>query len=75
MEYQIVEYIVLGALSLVVWFMKRTLDQLETKQTKQDSETQRIKEEYLHKSDFREFKSELRSMFEEIRTDIRDLKK
>jgi hypothetical protein len=36
---------------------------------------QKIKQDYLHKEDFKEFKTELRGMFEEIKQDIRALPK
>lgn len=55
--------------------MKRTLDRLESTQKESAIEIQKIKEDYLHKNDFKDFKGELRSMFEEIRKDIRELHK
>lgn len=35
-------------------------------------EIQNVKNEYLHKNDFKEFKVELRAMFEELKRDIKD---
>jgi len=74
-EIELAKWIVTGALGLVVWFMKRTIDtqdkRLEVLEKRQES----FKDDYLHKNDFKEFKIELRSMFEEIKTDIRELKK
>jgi hypothetical protein len=44
----------------------QSIQQLQT-------EVQNIKTNYLHRDDFKEFKVELRSMFDEIRKDIRSL--
>lgn len=72
---ELAKWIITAALGLVVWFMKRTIDsqdkRIETLEKKQES----FRDDYLHKNDFKEFKIELRSMFEEIKTDIRELKK
>ena len=74
-EVEFVKWALISLLSLGVFFMKRTLDRIENEQLVVKTELQKVKEEYLHKSDFKEFKLELRSMFEEIRTDIRGLQK
>jgi hypothetical protein len=37
-------------------------------------EVQHIKTNYLHRDDFKEFKTELRSMFEDLRSDIRAIR-
>ena len=74
-EIELAKWLITGTLGLVVWFMKRTIDlqdkRLEILEKRQES----FKDDYLHKDDFKEFKLELRSMFEEIKTDIRELKK
>jgi len=75
MDLKIAEWLVMAALSGVVWFMKRTLDQTEKRIEKLEEGQTNIKEEYLHKNDFKEFKLELREMFNEIKTDIKELKK
>ena len=75
LEIELAKWLITGTLGLVVWFMKRTIDlqdkRLEILEKRQES----FKDDYLHKDDFKEFKLELRSMFEEIKTDIRELKK
>ena len=73
-ETELVKWILMAALSGVVWFMKRTIDQQDAAIKTLQTEQTRIKEEYLHKSDFKEFKNELRGMFEEIKQDIRTLR-
>ena len=72
---EVIKWIVLSLMSIGVWFMKRTLDKTE-KDVEDIKETiQKIKQDYLHKEDFKDFKTELRSMFEEIKSDIRALPK
>jgi hypothetical protein len=73
-ELEFVKWLMLALLSLGVWLMKRTLDKNENKVSELEHEIQTIKTEYLHKNDFKEFKIELRGMFEEIRQDLRGLK-
>lgn len=84
MESSLIDWLfkgVLGILAVLGFFMKRTLNQ-------QDKEIEDIKKEqqkqrdaaadwpktYLSKDDFKEFKSELRSMFDDLKQDIRALK-
>lgn len=81
-ELEIARWIVFGLMAAAVWFLKRTQESNEAKikATEErihelEKATQEIKADYLHKSDFKDFKSELRSMFEEIRQDIRSLQK
>ena len=74
-ELEFVKWAILGLMSLGVWFMKRTLDNMEKQVEENKKAIQQVREEYLHKSEFKDFKSELRNMFEEIRTDIRSLNK
>lgn len=55
--------------------MKRTIDQNDSEVKDLKRTVQQIKEQYLHKDDFKDFKAELRSMFDELRMDIRNLQK
>lgn len=74
-ETELAKWIIVSALGLVVWFMKRTIDQQEERLKVLEKNQQTFRDDYLHKNDFKEFKIELRSMFEEIKTDIRELKR
>ncbi len=81
MELEIVKWIVFAGLGLAVYFLKRTIElndqkikDLETKLLALALELQTIKQDYLHKSDFKEFKVELRGWFEEMKLDIRALR-
>ena len=71
---EIIRWIVTGALGLNAYFARNTIAYFsnEIKELKRKLEV--VQQDYLHKTDFREFKSELRGMFEEIKQDIRDLK-
>lgn len=72
---ELAKWIITAALGLVVWFMKRTIDSQEERLKTLEKNQQGFREDYLHKNDFKDFKIELRSMFEEIKADIRELKK
>ena len=62
---------VFAAMGLVLWFFKQNVNQ-----TKEDIKELRTEvNNRLHKDDFKEFKLELRAMFEEIRQDIRLINK
>lgn len=72
-EFVTTQWLALGAVSIVMWFLKRTLDKAEERIKTAEESIQSIKIEYLHKNEFKDFKTELRGMFEEIRQDIRSL--
>ena len=72
-ELEIIRWILYAIGGGFIWFLKRIIDQTDEKLRKLETELQLVKNSYLHKDDFREFKTELKSMFEEIRTDIRQL--
>jgi len=74
-EFVTTQWLALGAVSIVIWFMKRTIDRAEDRIKHNEDDIQAIKLDYLHKNEFKEFKIEIRSMFEEIKTDIRSLHK
>mgnify|MGYP001229240055 CR=1 FL=1 len=74
-EFVTTQWLALGAVSIVIWFMKRTIDRAEDRIKSTEDDIQTIKLDYLHKNEFKEFKMEIRSMFEEIKTDIRSLHK
>ena len=74
-EFVTTQWLALGAVSIVIWFLKRTIDKMETRIESAETEIHTIKSDYLHKSDFKDFKTELRGMFEEIKNDIRSLQK
>jgi hypothetical protein len=74
-DLEIIKWIAVGLMSLGVWFMKRTLDRVEDDVDTCKKDIQKIREDYLHKNEFKEFKSELKDMFEVIRADIRAINK
>jgi uncharacterized membrane-anchored protein YhcB (DUF1043 family) len=67
-------FVVTSLLSIIVWFLRNEYQtQKEAiKELQQDSKT--FRSEFLHKNDFKEFKYELKSMFDELKQDIKDLK-
>ncbi len=72
-EIEIIKWAVFAIFGGFIWFIKRTVDSAEARIKQIELDLNIVKNEYLHKNDFREFKSELRNMFEEIRADIREL--
>jgi hypothetical protein len=63
-EQDIIKWVVITIMGLAVWFLKTTIIKLQ-------ADVDMIKEKYLHKDDFKEFKTELRSMFDELKTDLK----
>jgi hypothetical protein len=72
-ELEIIRWILYAIGGGFIWFIQRNLNQTEARLTKLDAELSLVRSQYLHKDDFREFKTELKSMFEEIRADIRQI--
>lgn len=63
------------------YFLKRAVDsyddkfkQHELRFDNQTKELAEIRRDYLHRDDFKEFKEDLREMFNEIKTDIKEIK-
>jgi hypothetical protein len=69
-----VRWIIMGLMGAVMWFWRRSIDESEKQITLLKAEIQVLKDTRLHKDDFREFKVELRSQFEELKLAIKDLK-
>ena len=74
-EAEILKWLIMLCLGGFVWFVKRTVSNAEDDIKSLKTELQTVKEKYLHKDDFRDFKLELRTMFEEIKNDIKSLRK
>lgn len=74
-EVELAKWLINAALGGLIWFMKRTIDSQDKRIETLEKNHQGFRDDYLHKNDFKDFKIELRSMFEEIKTDIRELKK
>lgn len=81
MELELLRWLVVSLLGVSTYFLKRTVDQMD--QTIKDHriahtalqvDVQNIKNEYLHKNDFKDFKMELRSMFDDLKKDIKELR-
>jgi len=80
-ELEIAKWIAMAILSGFVWFLRRTVDSYDNKFTSMENKLKateesinKIKQDYLHRDDFKEFKIELRLMFEDLKQDIRALK-
>jgi hypothetical protein len=72
-DLDIFKWLVLTALGGFVYMLKRELSNKDSDIKTLQGEIQNIKQNYLHRDDFKDFKIELRGMFEDIRKDIRSL--
>ena len=80
-ELEVIKWVVLAVMGLAVWFFKRNLETVDrrmeainTELQASKTDIQHVKRDYLHRDDFKEFKIELRAMFEEIKRDLKDVK-
>ena len=74
LEAELIKWALFAVLGGFVWFIKRTVDGMDTKITRLETEVSTVKSNYLHKDDFKEFKIELKTMFQEIKDDIKSLR-
>ncbi len=74
LEAELIKWALFAVLGGFVWFLKRTVDSYEQRITKVETEVTTVKSNYLHKDDFKDFKIELKSMFQEIKDDIKSLR-
>lgn len=75
MELEVIKWVAMSVMGLAMWFLKRTIDSYDEKIKVIEQQITTIQRDYLHRDDFKEFKLELRAMFDEIKADIRELKK
>lgn len=70
MELEILKWIIMVLMGVGGWLMRNTIEQ-----TQKDLREMKVElDKKLPKDDFREFKTELREMFNEIKMDIREIK-
>lgn len=82
MEWQYISLVLTVVLGVGSFLMKRSITEndnkirdLQVSHKELANELANTKQTYLHKDDFKEFKVELRGMFDELRSDIRSLQK
>lgn len=68
-----VRWALTGLLGLIMWFGKQTLDDIKHEIVLLKEEDQSFKQNYIHKDNFKEFKEELRAMFAEMKSDIKEI--
>ena len=73
-ETEFLKWVIMACLGGFVWLVKRAVNSSEDTIKNLQEEIKDIKAKYLHKDDFREFKTELRGMFEEIKDNIKQLR-
>lgn len=74
MDAEVVRWMLTALMGIVIWFGKRMIDSNERRIEFLETDNQNIKQNYIHKEDFKDFKVELRAMFDEIKQNIKDLK-
>lgn len=74
MDAELIRWVLTGLFGILLWFGKRVVDSSERRIESLETELQDVKQNYIHKTDFKEFKGELRQMFDELKQDIKDLK-
>lgn len=74
MDAEIVRWALTGLMGIVLYFFKRQNDNTDHEIALLKLAIKAVEDTRLHKDDFREFKTELRGQFEEIKQAIRDLK-
>lgn len=74
MDAETVRWLLTGILGVLLWFGKRTVDSNERRIEDLEKDTVSIRQNYIHKEDFKDFKIELRAMFDDIKQNIKDLK-
>ncbi len=71
---ELIRWGIMGFGALLMYLFKRTVDQNDVAVEKLKIELQDVKLKYLHRDDFKEFKSELRGLFEDLKKDIKELR-
>lgn len=74
-EADIVKWVVWGAVGIVMWFLRNTITKSQKDIEDLKADNIKIRTDYLHRDDFREFKVELRLMFDELKQSIKEIHK
>jgi hypothetical protein len=64
-----------GLFSIIFFFIRQTIVDMKSDIHETQQAVNDVKLNYLHRDDFKEFKIELRSMFEELKRDLKDFKR
>ena len=72
-EVHVLNWIIASIFAVFGWFLRRTITTLEDRVCNLEQNLQDVKLTYLHKEEFKEFKSELKGMFVELKNDLRAL--
>ena len=74
-EFEALKYVALLGVGGFRWVLKRAMNELESDIAHLEQEIDTIKQHYLRKEDFREFREELRGLLSEIKQNIKELHK
>ena len=76
-DWELVKYVGILIIGILGFMIKQKLKSIEEKQDALEHNQNDLRKEmtsYVHKDDFKESKVELRGMFEEIKSDIKDIR-
>lgn len=73
-EVEFLKWIALAIMGGFTYMLKRELNSKDSDIQSLKNAVDHIKQNYLHRDDFKEFKQELRDMFVDIKEDIRAIK-
>ncbi|HET8686203.1 MAG TPA: hypothetical protein VFM18_06010 [Methanosarcina sp.] len=71
MPLEVVPYLINLLLGVIMFFMKLAHDNLKEELKEHKADIEKIKDSYIKKEDFREFKDELFVRLDEIKLDVR----
>lgn len=74
MELEIIKWLVFGIMGVAVWFLKRNIEETKEDLKNLRNEQIHIRQNYVHKDDFKDFKIEFKSWFDELKMEIRLLR-
>lgn len=71
MDSQYIQYILMGLMGVVMWFLRTTLADVKDQLKEQRHELNTVKEQSFKKSDFIDFKTDLWIRLDEMKADFR----
>ncbi len=73
-----IQWILMGIMAAVggglMWFLQKTITDLETSIASNDNAIQKVRDDYVHKTEFRDWRDEFRQMLREIQLDVKALR-
>lgn len=74
-DFEIIRWAIYGLIAIVLWFLRTTIVKVQSDIESVQKDITSIKTDYVHRNDFKEFKIELRLLFDELKQSIKDIHK